>query len=56
METILWNRNGVLKVENMQQVTTIMSEVYSETLENLRRVGQLEQKTWNVDIRCSAPP
>jgi hypothetical protein len=30
--TVLWERKGVLMVEFMQQVTTIKSEVYCETL------------------------
>jgi hypothetical protein len=32
MATVLWDRKGVLMVEFMQQGTTIMSEVYWETL------------------------
>jgi hypothetical protein len=40
METIFWDRKRVLMAECMQQETTIMSEVYSETLKQLRRAIQ----------------
>jgi hypothetical protein len=45
-------------VEFMLQGTTIMSEVYCETLKELRRASHSEQKAWNADIQCtrSAPP
>jgi hypothetical protein len=32
MAAILWDRNGVLMVEFMQQGTSVTSEVYCETL------------------------
>jgi hypothetical protein len=32
MATVFWDRKGVLMVEFMQQGTTIMSEVYRETV------------------------
>jgi hypothetical protein len=34
MATAFWDRKGVLMVEFMQQRTTIISEVYCETLKN----------------------
>jgi hypothetical protein len=37
MATVFWDRKGVLMVEFMQQQTTIMSEVYCETLKNFIR-------------------
>jgi histone-lysine N-methyltransferase SETMAR len=37
MTAVLWERNGVLMVEFMQQGTTIISEVYCETINKLRR-------------------
>jgi hypothetical protein len=40
MASVFWNRKGVLMVEFMQQWTTIMSEVYCETLKKLRRATQ----------------
>jgi hypothetical protein len=50
------DRKGVLMVELMQQAFTVTSEVYYETLKKLCRAGHSEQKAWNADIRCSAPP
>jgi hypothetical protein len=43
-------------VEIMHRGTTITSEVHSETLKKLHRVGHSEQKSWNADILCSAAP
>jgi transposase len=37
METVFWDRKGVLMVGFMQQETRITSEVYCETLKKLRR-------------------
>jgi hypothetical protein len=34
MATVFWAREGVLMLKFMQQVTTITSEVYCETLKN----------------------
>jgi hypothetical protein len=34
MATVFWDRKGVLMVEMMQQGTTILSELYCETLKN----------------------
>jgi hypothetical protein len=55
MEIVFWDRKKVLMVEFMQQGTTIMSEVYCETLKKTVQ-GHSEQMVWNADIRCSAPP
>jgi hypothetical protein len=51
---IFWDKKGVPMMEFVQHGTTIMSEVYCETLKNC--VGSHRKKTWNADIRCSAPP
>jgi hypothetical protein len=37
MTAVLWDRKGVLMVEFMQQVTTVISEVYCKTLKKLCR-------------------
>jgi hypothetical protein len=37
MVTVFWDRKGVLTVEFMQKETIITSEVYCETLKELRR-------------------
>jgi hypothetical protein len=50
MATVSWDREGVLLVEFMQRGTTIMSEVYYDTLKKLHRAGHSEQKAWNADI------
>jgi hypothetical protein len=55
MATVFWDRIEVLMVEFMQQGTTITSEVYFEKLRKTA-YGYSEQKAWNADIRCSAPP
>jgi hypothetical protein len=54
MSAVFWDRKGVLMVQFMQQGTTVTSEVYCETLKNC--LGLFRKKTWNADIRCSAPP
>jgi hypothetical protein len=52
MAAVFWDRKGVLIVEFMQQGTTVMSEVYCETLKKkLCRTGHPEQKVWNADIQ-----
>jgi hypothetical protein len=56
METVSWDRKGVLMVEFMQRGTIIMSQVYCETLKQLNRASHSEQKAWNADIWCSALP
>jgi hypothetical protein len=56
MVAVLWDRKGVLVVEFMQQGTTVTSEMYCKTLRKLHRAGHLEQKAWNANIWCSAPP
>jgi hypothetical protein len=38
MASVVWDRKGVLRVV-MQQGITVPSEVYCETLKELRRVG-----------------
>jgi hypothetical protein len=38
MAAVFWDRKGVLIVEFMQKETTIISEVYCETLKKLHRV------------------
>jgi hypothetical protein len=43
MTTVFWDRKGVLKVEFMQQGTTVVSEVYCETLKETAQ-GHSEQK------------
>jgi hypothetical protein len=55
METVFWDRKGVLMVEFMQQGTTLTSEVYCETLKKTAQ-RHSQQKAWNADIRCSPPP
>jgi hypothetical protein len=55
MATVVWERKGVLMVEFMQEETTIMSEVYCETLKR-NCVGPFRTKAWSADIQCSAPP
>jgi hypothetical protein len=40
MATVFWDRKGVLMVEFMQQGTTITSEVYCKTLNQLRTAIQ----------------
>jgi hypothetical protein len=35
---------------------TTVSEAYCRTLKKLRRAGHSEQKAFNADIQCSAPP
>jgi hypothetical protein len=52
MVTVSWDRKGMLMVEFMQQGTIIMPEVYCKTLKK----KCAEQKAWNADIRCRAPP
>jgi hypothetical protein len=54
MATVFCDRKGVLIKEFMQQGATIMSEVYCETQKTA--LDHSEQKAWNADIRCSAPP
>jgi hypothetical protein len=44
MTTVFWDRKGVLMVEFMQQGTTIMSEVYCETLKKLCRAIQNKRR------------
>jgi hypothetical protein len=44
MAAVFWDRKGVLMVEFVQQGTTIMSEFYGETPENLRRVIQNKRR------------
>jgi hypothetical protein len=53
---IFWDRKVVLMVEFMQQGATIMSRVYC--MQNTKKTVQShsEQKVWNADIWCSAPP
>jgi hypothetical protein len=43
LATVFWDMKGVLMVEFMQQGTTITSEVYYETLKELRKAGHSEQ-------------
>jgi hypothetical protein len=52
MTTVFWDRKRVLMVEFMQQGTTIMSEVYFETLEKTAH-DHSEQK---ADIQYNTPP
>jgi hypothetical protein len=40
METVFWDRKGVLIVEFMQQRTTILSEMDCETLKKMQRAIQ----------------
>jgi hypothetical protein len=40
MSTVFWGRKGVLMVELMHQVTTVMWDVYCETLKKLHRAIQ----------------
>jgi hypothetical protein len=40
MADVFWERKGVLMVEFMQKGTSIMSEVYHETVKKLHRVIQ----------------
>jgi hypothetical protein len=54
MATVFWNRKGVLLVEFMQQGTITASEVYRKALKTVLDCS--EQKAWNADTRCSAPP
>jgi hypothetical protein len=56
MTAVFWDRKGVLMVEFVQQGTTITSEVYCKTLKKLRRASHSEQKAWNAEIQCIAPP
>jgi transposase len=44
MANILWEKNGVLLVELMQQETTITPEVYCEILKRLRRAIQSKRR------------
>jgi hypothetical protein len=37
METVFWDRKGVLIMEFVQRKTTIISEVYCKTLKKLHR-------------------
>jgi hypothetical protein len=55
MVTVLRDRKGVLIVEFTQQVITVTSEEYCES-PKLTALGPSEQKPWNTDIRCRAPP
>jgi hypothetical protein len=55
MAAVFWDSKGVLMVEFMQQGTTVMPEVYCETLKKTVW-GHSEQKALNADIQCSAPP
>jgi hypothetical protein len=52
MATVFWDRKGV------QQGNTIMSKVYCRTHKKKIKTaeGHSEQKAWNADIWCSAPP
>jgi hypothetical protein len=53
MADVFWDMKGMLMVEFMQKGTTITS-----VLQNTKKTtwGHSEQKAWNADIRCSAPP
>jgi histone-lysine N-methyltransferase SETMAR len=44
MATVFWDRKGVLMVQFMQQGTIITSQVYCETLKELRRAIQKERR------------
>jgi transposase len=44
MATVFWGRKGVLKVEFMQQRTTLTSQVYCENLKQLRKVIQNKRR------------
>jgi hypothetical protein len=55
MATVFGDRKDVLMVEFMQQGTTITSELYCKTQKQTAK-GHSEQKAWNADIQCSAPP
>jgi hypothetical protein len=55
MATVFRDRKGVLIVEFMQQGTTITSETYYKTLKKMVQ-GHSEQKAWNSEIQCTAPP
>jgi transposase len=54
MASVLWDRKGVLILEYMQQRTTIMSEVYCETLKQLRRT--IQNKRCGVLLHENARP
>jgi histone-lysine N-methyltransferase SETMAR len=44
MGTVFWDTKGVLMVEFKQQGTTITSEVYCETLKNIRKAIQKKRR------------
>jgi hypothetical protein len=54
MAAVFLDRKGVLMMEFMQQGTTV-SEVYCETLKNCAGPA-IQNKEWNADIQCNAPP
>jgi hypothetical protein len=49
MASVFWDRKGVLMVEFMQHVRSVLWNAKS-------CVGPFRTKAWNSDIRCSAPP
>jgi hypothetical protein len=55
MATVFCDRKGVLMVEFLQKWTTINIR---SVLRNTKKkaYGHAEQKAWNADIWCSAPP
>jgi hypothetical protein len=46
--TVFWDRKGVLMVEFMQQGKTITSEMYCETLKNLRMAIQNKRRCFLI--------
>jgi hypothetical protein len=55
MQDVFCGRKGMLVVKFMQKRTTLTSKVYRETLKKTMW-GYSEQKAWNSNIQCIAPP
>jgi hypothetical protein len=55
MTTVFWDRNGRMMAEFMQQCSERL-EAYCKTLKKKIVGGHSDQKAWNADIQCSAPP
>ncbi|GFV00446.1 histone-lysine N-methyltransferase SETMAR [Trichonephila clavipes] len=55
METVFWDRHGVLLVEFMQQGTTINAAAYCATLTKLRRAVQNKRRGLLPSGQCQTP-
>jgi hypothetical protein len=57
METVVWDSKGVLTMYEVIYATRDHSNVRNVMRDTkITTEGHSEQKAWNTDIRCSAPP